>query len=387
MSAVLYFISDINMINLFRENEIPVLEQMEGLTFPEEYREKSLEVLNWNPDQVKEIPTSEWSIDQLVIDWPTDELKVQRDYNHPSHQWWEYLELVCQWCQNQELPWPVVVHYTKERHTLYENGKIHLCFGGDSLYPMEFWIHQRKINYQRHHLWIGELGPEHSHCRELIPALLEESLAWALGQEKGLGKEKFVLDKLERLTSKRREITNELISVRRSVRRLQAQLIETLRKKEELQTQLEQANRQQEPEQDKFEALFEQLKNRNYLKQVIYRNGVILGFTQRIIIDLPEGDLYDIGNFSIEINTTIDPNKENTIILYNLTRQGPPDHSHHPHVDRDGHPCLGSVHQVVAQYISREKYPALFDVLYNYLRSTNTRDSRGAEIVHWPRFC
>lgn len=388
MSQVLYFVSSeqIQDLDLFRRNEIPVLVQsisdLPGIIFPKKHKEAALAVLGWNQDEVKEIPTSEWSIDQLAINWPTDEPKVQRDYEQPSHEWWEYLEIVCQWCQEQQFSWPVVVHYKQERHTPYESGKIHLCFGGSASYQVKVWHHKRDIYYQRFHLWIGELGPQHPQCRNIISRLLTKFLPRIIGEEKGFGQADFIEDEANYLALERTKIGENLSTTRTSIETLQAQLVEAIRKEEELRTALETATNQREQGRDRFKALFNQLKSRGYVKQVRYKDGTISVFTERIII-FSEDICYDIGEFCIKINTK---GQDGAVKLYNLSRREEPRHFHHPHVNSHGIPCLGNIKQIVPCYIAKREYLILADILYNYLKSVNIEDSRGANITNWPCF-
>jgi len=387
MSPVLYFIGgeQIPVLDLLRENEIPVLKQtisgLSGIVFPAEHKETALTALDWNQDEVREIPTSQWSTDQLAINWPTDEPKVQRAYEQPSHEWHQYLELVYQWCQEQQFSWPVTVHYKEGEHVFYENGKIHLCFGGSAPYQIRVWDYERDIYYQRHHLWIGELGPQHLWCQELIPEVLSKFLPRIIGEEKGSGQKNFVEDEINYLALKKIELSENLKTARRSVNALQAQLVKAIRQEEELEIKLETTSDQEDDGCDRLRALFHQLKSRSYVKQVKYRDGIIQIFTERITI--LEGDnLYDIGEFCINIYTD---GQEGGVRICNLTPLGPK-RLHHPHINNDGYPCLGNIKRVVSRYIAKREYLALTDILYNYLKSVNVDDERGSTIVSWPHF-
>ena len=58
-------------------------------------------------------------------------------------------------------------------------------------------------------------------------------------------------------------------------------------------------------------------------------------------------------------------------------------HCAHPHVNGEGHGCLGTAEPQIVEYGSNRMYYPLYITLLNYLQSVNIEDSAGAYIVRW----
>lgn len=93
--------------------------------------------------------------------------------------------------------------------------------------------------------------------------------------------------------------------------------------------------------------------------------------------------VYDIGKFVIYISSDI---STGWVVLYkNLTRVAGGGY-HHPHVNSDGHPCLGNIQECLPQMIGAHQYAAAISVAIQYLKSySNDGDGKPyTDIQNWP---
>jgi hypothetical protein len=388
MSTVAYFIKNVS-INLFRERGIPVLEGMVGnsygIIFPVEFRERALEAINWNSREIKEVPTSEWSVNELLQDEGIATPPACVIYhNEPSDHWREYLDIVANFCNDLRMVLPVVLHYSYSGHGLYENGAIHICFGGSAYYRVKICMFSRDIFYQRLHIWIGELGPEHQNCRDLIPTILREFLPRVIGAVNEINTESFAGDCARWIQEEREALESRLQETRHAIEALQKKIVLYIRHEESLQQMIGQGESAVGEEVNSLNAVIEEIRNRSYVHHVQYIDTNLYIHTERIIIDL-NGTFYDIGEFVILI-----PINGGDIRMFNKTRKISSElvgvATNHPHVDKIGRPCLGTIKEVVARYIAKREFVALTDILYNYLKNVNPDDAWGRTIERWPHF-
>ena len=209
MAIKLYFARGGNVGEILRQNRIPFLAGElagdNGFFFPAESKGSALTAFGWNVENVIELPTCEWSVNEITSSASATEAEIPaveiKFHSEPSDAWRFYLGLVSNWCQTRSLPWPVIIHYYHYCHQPYANGFIHLCFGGESAYRVKTWAFDRDVFFQRNHLWVGELGPEHQCCQDLVPRLLDEFIPRVIDQSNHFGIDSFADSGLSQLAA------------------------------------------------------------------------------------------------------------------------------------------------------------------------------------------
>lgn len=398
MSVVLYLVSESDLPDSLEIN-FPALSQAvgqtHGLTFPASYKEAAIGAFGWPPDEVREVPTAEWSVRQLVRGQLPEPTVTIEYHDRPSDAWRYYLELVRVWCEDKGLTLPVVVHYSNGVHRPYESGRLHLCFGGTATFPIRVWFCERDVYYQSCHMWVGELGPEHGYCRALIPSLLGQFLPRMIGEVRSWGADKFVADGLKRARYQRSYLGRELELVRATTEDLQAQLVRSIREEQELLKRLSSLTVGEEEMKERLRQIFEGLANREYATSVQYRDGKLSVLTERILIRVSnapreeDNGLYDIGEMRMEMS--ID-GTGGIVKVFNLTRQGPIElgagkgPAHHPQTDGKGNICLGNMREVIPRHVAERHYDLVSDLLFSGLTHVNVDDAWGRTVTYWPRF-
>lgn len=398
MSVVLYLVSESDLPDGL-ETDFPTLSQIvgrtRGLTFPAPYKEAAARALGWPPDEVREVPTAEWSVRQLVRGQLPEPTVTIEYHDRPSDAWRYYLELVRVWCEDKRLTLPVVVHYSNGVHRPYESGRLHLCFGGTATFPLRVWFCERDVHYQSCHMWVGELGPEHGYCRALIPSVLGQFLPRMMGEARGWGAEKFLADGLKQARDQKFCLERELEQARATTNELQERLVRSIREEQRLLGQLCSSIVGEGEMREKLRQMFEDLASREYATSVQYRDGTLLVFIERILIKVEnaareqDNGLYDIGEMRVEMS--ID-GTGGIVKVFNLTRQGPVEFgtsrnpAHHPQVDGNGYVCLGNMREVVPRHVAERHYDVACDLLFSGLTNVNLYDAWGRTVTMWPRF-
>ena len=370
------------------------LGRSDGFLFPEKYREKTLVALGWDQDAAVELITSEWGVRELTTT-PFHAFSVDIACTEPlSTAWWEYLHIVKRWCEEHPQPYPVTIHYSSERHRAYGNGTLHLCFGGQAVFPVKVQVHDRDVFYQSAHCWIGELGPEHDHCRALIPTLLSEFLSRIVGKTPTHCEGEFIAALVERTDADQKTLTTQIDKQRKTVEKLQQQLVDALRTLGDLERRLGTMVTTFDHRQKHFQQQFVSLARRDYVQSLHVTKESISVITDRILIELhgmtrQEPQLFDIGAFQLDLFPS---GGSGCVKITNLTRRGPSPRPegrsgfHHPHVSYDGTPCLGTIGSSLPRLIARDEYAAAFDLLVNFLRTVSVQDTYGRMIDKWPQF-
>lgn len=399
MSTKFYFVRGSNAGETLQQNRIPFLAGelagASGFFFPAESKERALTAFGWNVENgpgFKELPTCEWSVSEIRPSAPAAETEIPvieiNFHSEPSDAWRYYLSLVSNWCQGHSLPWPVVIHYYHLCHKLYANGFTHLCFGGQSDYRVKTWVCDRDVFFQRGHLWIGELGPEHQHCQDLVPRILDEFVPRIIDRNNNFGIDSFVDNGAQRLTAQKQQAASDIENATQRVRDLQELLTSAIRRELQLMSEADGLSLCESSARQTLSQQINQIKSRSFVHFVHFdqRKKILSVFIERIAIAV-EGTTYDLGEFQLDIYTD---GRDNGVRIYNLTRKGPclwdRGPSNHPHVDGYGRPCLGNIKNIVPRYIAEQEYAALVDLLYNYLSNVNPGDSWGRTIASWPCF-
>lgn len=398
MSTTLYFVRG-DIPPQVKSARIPVradqLSGIPGFLFPAQHRDAIREALAWLSHEVKELITSEWGVRELARAETFPPLpEVRIDYaEQPSPAWQEYLEEVKRCCEDSNPSLPILIHYTSGAHHVYEHGCLHLCFGGCTNFPVKVWKYDRDIAYCSAHFWVGELGPEHAYCRELIPALLTEFLPRIAGDVPDAGAQEFVTGLLQQCDTTQKALRAEITQKGLLVEKIQQQLVHALRSLEEAEKRLSGAVDAVVHRQEHFRQQYASLARREYIRSVHVTACSVTAVTDRVLIELQERSgeaptLYDIGAFRIDLFTD---GRDGCVSITNLTRRGTSPLSagsafHHPHVESSGKPCLGTIKYSLPRLIARHEYAAACDLLINFLRTVVPTDTYGRLITKWPFF-
>lgn len=401
MATELYFVRDA-LAPCIHQAGIPILPTTltgrSGVLFPAQHRAAAIAALRWLPDETAELITSDWSVEELTHSdtraagaaAPMVRLEV---HDEPSAAWREYLERVRTWCGAHPQPYPVAIHYTSGTHDLSEHGCLHLCFGGCADFAIRVWAHDRDIFYQRAHFWVGELGPEHDHCRHLIPTLLSEFLPRIMGLVPEDHEHEFAATFAGLFDEEEEVLAVEIAKHERATRKLQQELVAAVRALDALENRRADMRRSHGERQEHLRQECLSLARREYIRSLHVAENTITVITDHVLIENSEAPngipvLYDIGAFRIDLFTD---GRDGCVKIQNLKRLGPSPLStsssfHHPHVTDRGAPCLGTIKHSLPRLIARQEYAAACDLLINFLRSVNPVDTYGRDITRWPHF-
>lgn len=170
--------------DVLAHSTIPVgiypIDERSGLLLPTKHLPQTLQLLGIPEDAARTNQTSCWDT-QLITIGMRDSLLNERTVRtlidtqpETSPAWYHYLMCVAQWFNNQQFPFITILHHKPYGdHFPINDGNVHVFFGGNFPWGNGEWFWGRRLRYTRKNLWIGELGPEHSGCRDLIPHLLK----------------------------------------------------------------------------------------------------------------------------------------------------------------------------------------------------------------------
>jgi len=167
--------------------------------------------------------------------------------------------------------------------------------------------------------------------------------------------------------------------------RLQRELTRRIRETNGAKRKLVQLESCKDGETEKYGQEYDALLQVPGVEEVHVADGVIKVFTEHVYIT-PDGhsETYDIGKFRMEIYTS---GANGGIRFFNITRQGKGGgyNTNHPHVQRNGAPCLGNISEMVPALIGEYEYSAVAQLGLQYLKSVNLDDSAGVGILeYWP---
>jgi hypothetical protein len=172
----------------------------------------------------------------------------------------------------------------------------------------------------------------------------------------------------------------------KKIEELQKALVRTIRETQGAERKLEQLETTRPTQLKGYAQEFDSLTGVPGVESVETNDGVIKVFTEHIYITPDNSsDMFDIGKFRMEIYTS---GANGGIRFFNLTRQGSGSdwNTNHPHVSKQGTPCLGNIKEMVAQLIGEYEYSAIARLGLQYLQSVNLEDSAGKGIfTHWPK--
>jgi hypothetical protein len=109
-----------------------------------------------------------------------------------------------------------------------------------------------------------------------------------------------------------------------------------------------------------------------HIKNVEMEGTTLRLFTDNIQITYKD-QIYNMGQYKIEIYT--DGSNEG-VRVFNLTKER--NGLQHPHIQRNGHCCLGNISQGVAKLVSEYEYTVLAQLIVNYLETYNPISEYGS---------
>lgn len=158
--------------------------------------------------------------------------------------------------------------------------------------------------------------------------------------------------------TKRKEVKN----INYSIRSIEKDIFRLERKKLDLFNELRNLdeNKVKEEKKKEYEEIVGMITLGMY-KEFKIKNGVMYGYTHEITVNYKNRD-YKLGEFEVTIG-----GDNGDLKINNLTnkRKG----FNHPHVNREGHCCLGNISADVRKMIGAEQYLSAFQMLYNFLAS------------------
>lgn len=178
----------------------------------------------------------------------------------------------------------------------------------------------------------------------------------------------------------------------KTIQKLQIELTTKVREVKGAEQKLVQLEKSRPDAEEGYRKEFEKFLSVPDIKKIEAGDGVIKVFTNMIFIT-HERVKYQIGEFRIEIFIN------GGLKFFNLTNggKGPGDtqpsgfdgstsyNRHHPHVQGDGTPCLGTISSAVPQLIGEYQYSVVAILAIQYLKSVNADDSAGKGIYWWPK--
>lgn len=291
--------------------------------FLAEQKEEALRALGWSAEEVVELPTSE------VTSWilkPREAVDRDLVFDCPatlSVPWRCYLGRVVEWWKGRaaKVPYPLTIHHGYDRtYDVFEPGRLHLCFGsGHAKYWHRAAVDDRWIRYQQGHLWLGELGPEHTGSHQILERVLDQYVPRVLGEPWWDESEHTWL--------------------------IPSHQLQPLKRKPYVQS----GSFSWRDDRTAHPCLNIVSSRRALLRDE--RNGV-----------------YDVG----EVRIVVPLHKERTIAgigFYSLSSHK----GRHPHSNLSGGACWGSCGSEVRSHLAAGDYPALLDILWLFINSHDPR--------------
>ncbi|MFH1211477.1 MAG: hypothetical protein V1659_00945 [Candidatus Woesearchaeota archaeon] len=162
----------------------------------------------------------------------------------------------------------------------------------------------------------------------------------------------------------------------------QANIIELSKTLEEAKKRLQQTETMKdtiENDEERLKRAIEEimaLRKNNTFTKISFKLNEIVAETPVVYCE-HEGKTYMFGRY--EMHVSLDSNE---VRIYNLTRQV--EGFHHPHVNAQGIPCLGTLSDVIPKYMGRAEFAVILGALNTYLHSYNPA-SPYRRIEHWPK--
>lgn len=175
------------------------------------------------------------------------------------------------------------------------------------------------------------------------------------------------------------------------VKRLQQEIVSECRKKETEEKSLQGLLASQDNQIGRIEKEFGRLIATPKVEKIEVLEQKISAYTKMLYCVDPRTEIsHEIGKFRIEININANRNNSDLVRWFNLTRQtnitsaSDPCIMQAPHVQKDGHACLGTAAEIFPELIGKYEFAAAIAIAIQFVESVNTDDSWGANISRWP---
>lgn len=170
---------DINAVTpALAASDIPAgvfnLDGTSGVFVPTVHIEQALSAIGADTMPLAIHATSRWDTQRVAFGkTPVHNGAMIKCHEGTSSAWLRYLQYAAQWFADLSHSSRIVLHHHPTlKHRPIADGDIHLFFGEEVQWGTVEWFFNRKICYTQNNAWIGELGPEHDSCRNLLPDLL-----------------------------------------------------------------------------------------------------------------------------------------------------------------------------------------------------------------------
>ncbi len=196
--------------------------------------------------------------------------------------------------------------------------------------------------------------------------------------ERQRSREAYIRECGRRLQSTIDATRNSITEAERTIADCQHRIVKAVRAEAGFRKKLEQLTSSKIEVEKNFGEEFDRLLQVPGVMRVLVKDNLILVFTDQIDVEF-DNLVYNIGQFRIEVPVL---NAHRGIRCFNLTRTlgG----YCHPHIKEDGQCCLGNIADGVAKLIGEYQYSILIQLLLQYLRTVNPSDWYYS-IEHWPR--
>jgi len=196
-------------------------------------------------------------------------------------------------------------------------------------------------------------------------------------RERQRSREAYVRECGRRLQSTIEATRKSIEEARRTIRDCQKQITQAVRSEAGLRKKLEELLSSSASAEKQFADEFDKLLQAPGVSSVRVADGVVQVFTDQVYIEY-DGRTYDIGKFRLDIYTS---GGNGGVRAFNLSRKSAG--FHHPHIDGDGECCFGNIADGVAKLIGEYQYSVLVQVMVQFLRSVNP-DGWYTSIEGWP---
>lgn len=202
------------------------------------------------------------------------------------------------------------------------------------------------------------------------------------------GEETYVKACAQRFEKMAKATQDSITGGREEIKELQADLVKKIREVKGAEQKLIQLDKAKPDAEAMYKEEYKKFLSVPEVKAISSdREGVIQVFTNMIYV-IHDGVKYKIGEFRIDIYIN---GGNGGIKFFNLTNRGDGPggmsgyNTHHPHVERDGTPCLGTISSAIPQLIGEYQFAVVAIVAIQYLKSVNVDDPAGAGIYKWPK--
>jgi hypothetical protein len=177
----------------------------------------------------------------------------------------------------------------------------------------------------------------------------------------------------------------------RAVVRYQKELVKNIRKGVDLKERLTFLETGQAKQKKAIKKEYKKILEMKKIKGISFDNGTMIVNTTTLYCQDPRTEIiHNIGEFNIHIRINPEPEESQSpdrlVTFFNLTRRpdGYNNNMNAPHVFANGTPCLGTLHEILAQQIANYEFAIVVTLALQFIENVNTQDSAGKHICRWP---